>query len=73
VNQNRLASASLGGETMKRLIISIKSSSEALADFKSALKKARQEKQKPFYEISFDNRKDFDRFVRNLKEVGRKV
>jgi predicted transcriptional regulator len=51
---------------MKQLTISIKTSTEALADFKLALKKARIEKQTPHYEISFDNRKDFDRFVRNI-------
>jgi predicted transcriptional regulator len=51
---------------MKQLIISIKAPSEALADFKSALKKARTGKLIPTSEISFDRRKDFNRFVENL-------
>lgn len=52
---------------MKTLTISFKSSSEALSDFQKALKKARSGKlTKPHYEISFDNKKDFDRFVKNM-------
>lgn len=51
---------------MKELVISIKSSSEGLNDFRSALKKARTKKLTPKSEISFDNRKDFNRFVENL-------
>lgn len=52
---------------MKHLIISVKSSSEVLDDFKRALKKARSGKLKePHYEISFDNLKDFERFVKNI-------
>ncbi len=52
---------------MKKLIISIKSSTEVLDDFKNALKKARKKKPKsPHYEISFDSKRDFDRFVRNI-------
>lgn len=52
---------------MKKLIISIKSSSEVLSQFKKSLKKARLGKLKEsHFEISFDNKKDFDRFVKNL-------
>lgn len=52
---------------MKKLIVSIKSSSETLTDFKKALKDARKGRLKDdHFELSFDNKKDFDRFVRNL-------
>ena len=52
---------------MKKLIVSIKSSSETLSDFKKALKDARKGRLKgDHFELSFDNKKDFDRFIRNL-------
>lgn len=52
---------------MKKLIVTIKSSSETMADFKKALKDARKGHLKgDHYELSFDNKKDFDRFVKNL-------
>lgn len=52
---------------MKKLIVSIKSSSESLSDFKKALKEARKGRLKSdHFELSFDNKKDFDRFVKNL-------
>lgn len=53
---------------MKKLYISLKSPTEALKDFENALKKARKAKGKmePHYEISFDNKKDFNRFVKNI-------
>lgn len=52
---------------MKKLIISIKSSGEVLADFKKALKSARKGRLKgDHFELSFDKKKDFDRFVKNL-------
>lgn len=52
---------------MKKLIVTIKSSSESLADFKKALKAARKGDLKgDHFELSFDNKKDFDRFVKNL-------
>lgn len=52
---------------MKQLIISVKTSNEALENFKQALRNAKAKKIKsPHYEISFDNKKDFDRFVRNI-------
>lgn len=52
---------------MKKLIVSIKSSSETLSGFKKALKDARKGRLKgDHFELSFENKKDFDRFVRNL-------
>lgn len=52
---------------MKKLIVSIKSSRETLSDFKKALKAARKGRLKGnHFELAFDNKKDFDRFVRNL-------
>jgi predicted transcriptional regulator len=52
---------------MKKLIVSIKSPSESLSDFKKSLKDARKGKLKgEHYELSFDNKKDFNRFVKNL-------
>ncbi len=52
---------------MKKLIVSIKSSRETLSAFKKALKAARKGRLKgDHFELSFENKKDFDRFVRNL-------
>lgn len=52
---------------MKRLIISLKTSDELLDDFKKALKTAKKKKTtEPHYEISFDSKNDFDRFVKNI-------
>lgn len=52
---------------MKNLIVSLKTSSEVLEDFKRALNRAKKGKLKtPHYEINFDNKNDFDRFARNL-------
>lgn len=52
---------------MKTLVVSLKSSSSVLKDFEKALKKAHAGKLKrPHFEISFDNRKDFERFVRHI-------
>ncbi len=52
---------------MKQLVISIKSSGEVLKDFKKHLKRASKNQIKePHYEISFDNRKDFEKFVKNI-------
>lgn len=52
---------------MKKLIVSIKSSGDTLSDFKKALKNARKGRLKGnHFELSFDNKKDFDRFVKNL-------
>lgn len=56
---------------MKTLVVSLKSSSEVLSDFKKTLTRARAGKiKKPRYEISFDNRKDFERFVRNISVLS---
>ncbi len=52
---------------MKKLIVSIKSSGDTLTDFKKALKSARKGRLKgDHFELSFDNKKDFNRFVKNL-------
>ena len=53
--------------TMIPLIISIKTSGDVLNDFGKAYKKAQHGKLKSSHvEISFDNKKDFDRFTSNL-------
>lgn len=53
---------------MKKLIVSIRSSSESLAGFKKALKAARKGRLTSDHnEVSFDNTKDFDQFVRHLR------
>ncbi len=52
---------------MKKLIISLKSPSESLEDFKNSLKIARISKNKTkHYEIAFDCKKDFAKFIRNI-------
>ncbi|MFH1654905.1 MAG: hypothetical protein ABIE74_12765 [Pseudomonadota bacterium] len=52
---------------MKRLLISLKTSDEILDNFKKAMKRAKKKKiAEPHYEISFDNKNDFDRFVKNI-------
>jgi predicted transcriptional regulator len=53
---------------MKKLIISLKTPGKVLEDFEKALIQAHQGKRRasPHYEVSFDNRKDFERFVRNM-------
>lgn len=52
---------------MKHLIVSLKTSDEVLDGFKTAFRKARKGKiRTPHFEISFDNKRDFDRFVRNI-------
>lgn len=52
---------------MRHLIVSLKGPDEILEDFKRALRRAKKKKASaPHFEISFDNKKDFDRFVRNL-------
>ena len=52
---------------MKKLIVSVKSSGEVFKDFKKAFRDVEKRKLKtPHFEISFDNRKDFDRFVTNI-------
>jgi predicted transcriptional regulator len=53
---------------MKRLVISLKTSNEALSDFRKAFARAKKSKRPiaPHYEIAFDNKKDFERFVKNI-------
>ncbi len=53
---------------MKKLIISMKSTNDMFSDFKKMannIKKGKASKS-AHYEISFENKKDFNRFVRNL-------
>lgn len=52
---------------MKTLVISLKSPGDMLNDFKAAYRRAKIKAFKlPHYEISFDKKQDFNRFVRNL-------
>lgn len=53
---------------MKRLVVSLKTSDEVFEDFRKAFRKSKHSKKvgEPHYEVSFDNKKDFDRFVKNL-------
>ncbi|MFC2074797.1 hypothetical protein ACFLRA_00815 [Bdellovibrionota bacterium] len=52
---------------MKKLVVSLKTSTEVFRGFKKALKKAKKRKTKsPHYEVSFDNKRDFDKFARNI-------
>ena len=52
---------------MKELVISLKSSSGVMKNFRKYFKKIRSRKMKnSHHEISFDNRKDFERFARNI-------
>ena len=51
----------------KTLTISVKSSHQALEGFARAFKAISERKmQGTHYEVSFDNKKDFDRFVKNI-------
>ncbi|MBI2119939.1 MAG: hypothetical protein HYT97_10000 [Elusimicrobia bacterium] len=52
---------------MKRLVISLKTAGDALQNFKSTYHREKMHKSgEPHFEISFDNRKDFDLFTRNI-------
>lgn len=52
---------------MKKLIISLKTPSEALEDFKKAYNDIKKGKRgKAHYEIAFDNKKDFEKFIKNI-------
>ncbi len=52
---------------MKKLIVTLKTSGQSLSEFKKALKSARKGRLKSdHFEISFDNKKDFDRFTKHL-------
>ena len=53
---------------MKKLVVSCKSANQVFADFKRAAKAVRRGtfKGEVEYEVSFDNKADFNRFVRNI-------
>ena len=52
---------------MKTLVVSIKSPSESLESFKKAYKNAKKRKVKdPHFEISFDDKKSFEKFAKNI-------
>ena len=53
---------------MKKLIVSVKSTNQALNEIKGRLKHAvhRNMKVEPHYEISFTNKKDFKKFLSNI-------
>lgn len=52
---------------MKHLIVSLKTSDEIFNGFRKAFRKVKRGAiKKPHYEISFDSKVDFDRFLRNL-------
>ncbi|MEW5692004.1 MAG: hypothetical protein AB1765_01765 [Candidatus Hydrogenedentota bacterium] len=53
---------------MKQLVISLKNSTEVLSDFKKAFRNAkRNDKQyHSRYEISFDSKKELNKFLRNI-------
>jgi predicted transcriptional regulator len=53
---------------MKRLIVSCKTADQVFDDFKRAAKKVRRgpRAKDPEFEVSFDNKADFNRFVRNI-------
>jgi len=53
---------------MKRLVVSCKTSDQVFEDFKNAARKVISGKIKgdTEYEVSFDNKTDFNRFVRNI-------
>jgi predicted transcriptional regulator len=53
---------------MKKLIVSCKTADQVFQDFKTAAKKVKAGKfnGEPQYEVSFDTKSDFNRFVRNI-------
>ena len=53
---------------MKKLVVSCKTADQVFEDFKRAAQKVRRGKfhGETEYEISFDNKADFNRFVRNI-------
>ena len=53
---------------MKKLVVSCKTADQVFADFKKAAKSVRRGtfKGETEYEVSFDNKADFNRFVRNI-------
>lgn len=57
---------------MKTLVVSCKTSDQVFADFKRAAKSVRRGsfKGEPAFEVSFDNKADFNRFVRNISVLS---
>jgi len=52
---------------MKKLIVSISTAEESLQKFKKTFKDLQSgKKNPPHFEISFDSRRDFNKFVRNI-------
>jgi predicted transcriptional regulator len=53
---------------MKKLVVSCKTVDNVFKDFKNAANKVRRGtfQGEPEYEVSFDNKADFNRFVRNI-------
>ena len=53
---------------MKKLVVSCKTADQVFADFKKAAKSVRRGtfKGETEYEVSFNNKADFNRFVRNI-------
>lgn len=53
---------------MKKLVVSCKTADQVFADFKKAAKSVRRGnfKGEADYEVSFDNKADFNRFVKNI-------
>lgn len=53
---------------MKKLVVSCKTADQVFGDFKRAAKKAMRGsiRGEPEYEVSFDSKADFNRFVRNI-------
>src|SRR5882672_4818993 len=52
---------------MKSLIVSLKNSHEVMEGLREAFRKVEnREFKEPHYEISFDNRRDFERFAKNI-------
>ena len=58
--------------SIKKLIVSCKISDQVFEDFKNAAKMVKRGKFKgvPQYEVSFDNKADFNRFVRNISVLS---
>jgi predicted transcriptional regulator len=53
---------------MKKLVVSCKTADQVFGDFKQAAKNVQRGKipKAPHYEVSFDNKADFNKFVRNI-------
>jgi predicted transcriptional regulator len=53
---------------MKRLVVSCKTADQVFDDFKKAARSVQRKSFRgdPQYEVSFDNKADFNRFVRNI-------